>query len=74
MTAKHPEEGAKATKEGTFSAVETFSGLEERPWGPPELQHLSEETLTADLAKAGLKRVERHDFISEQFFVVYNAE
>jgi len=47
---------------------------EERPWGPPESQHLSEETLTADLAEAGLKRVEKHDFISEQFFVVYAAE
>ena len=47
---------------------------EERPWGPPESQHLSEETLTADLAEAGLKRVEKHDFISEQFFVVYGAE
>jgi cyclopropane fatty-acyl-phospholipid synthase-like methyltransferase len=47
---------------------------EERPWGPPESQHLSEETLTADLAQAGLKRVAKHDFISEQFFVVYQAE
>jgi len=46
----------------------------ERPWGPPESQHLSKETLTADLAAAGLKRVDQHDFISEQFFVVYAAE
>jgi SAM-dependent methyltransferase len=45
----------------------------ERPWGPPESQHLAEETLTADLAQAGLSRVARHDFISEQFFVVYQA-
>jgi SAM-dependent methyltransferase len=46
----------------------------ERPWGPPESQHLSEETLTADLAKAGLKAVKKHDFLPEQFFVVYQAE
>lgn len=46
---------------------------EERPWGPPPSQHLSEETLSADLAKAGLEVVERFDFISEQFFVVYEA-
>jgi SAM-dependent methyltransferase len=46
----------------------------ERPWGPPESQHLSEETLTADLADAGMKRVARHDFISEQFFAIYEAE
>jgi len=47
---------------------------EERPWGPPESQHLSEETLTTDLAQAGLRALGKHDFISEQFFIVYEAE
>jgi ubiquinone/menaquinone biosynthesis C-methylase UbiE len=47
---------------------------EERPWGPPPSQRLSEETLSADLARAGLKVVEKYDFISEQFFVVYEAK
>jgi SAM-dependent methyltransferase len=46
----------------------------ERPWGPPESQHLSEEDLTAALGEAGFRRVAKHDFISEQFFVVYEAE
>jgi SAM-dependent methyltransferase len=47
---------------------------EERPWGPPPSQHLSEETLSADLAKAGFEVVEKYDFLTEQFFVVYQAK
>jgi hypothetical protein len=47
---------------------------EERPWGPPPSQELSEETLSTDLAKAGLEVVKRYDFLSEQFFVVYQAK
>jgi SAM-dependent methyltransferase len=47
---------------------------EERPWGPPPSQHLTEETLSADLAKAGFEVVEKHDFLTEQFFVVYRAK
>jgi arsenite methyltransferase len=47
---------------------------EERPWGPPPQQKLSEETLSADLAAAGLKVIKRHDFLSEQFFVEYGRK
>jgi ubiquinone/menaquinone biosynthesis C-methylase UbiE len=47
---------------------------EERPWGPPPSQRMSEEELTADLAKAGLEVVKKYDFLTEQFFVVYQAK
>jgi SAM-dependent methyltransferase len=47
---------------------------EERPWGPPPEQELSKETLSADLARAGFKVVKEHDFLTEQFFVVYETE
>jgi ubiquinone/menaquinone biosynthesis C-methylase UbiE len=48
--------------------------LEERPWGPPPRQHMSEEELTADLVQAGFKKVKQHDFLPEQYFVVYKAD
>jgi SAM-dependent methyltransferase len=48
--------------------------LEERPWGPPPSQHMSEEELTADLEKAGFKKVKQHDFLPEQYFVIYEAK
>jgi len=48
--------------------------LEERPWGPPPSQHLSEADLTADLEKAGFRKVKEHDFLPEQYFVVYEAK
>jgi SAM-dependent methyltransferase len=47
---------------------------EERPWGPPPSQELSEETLSADLAKAGFEVAKKYDFLTEQFFVVYQAK
>jgi SAM-dependent methyltransferase len=47
---------------------------EERPWGPPPQQHLSKETLNADLKEAGLIVVQEFDFLPEQYFVVYQAE
>lgn len=48
--------------------------LEERPWGPPPSQHMSEEELTADLEKAGFKKVKQHDFLPEQYFVIYEGK
>jgi cyclopropane fatty-acyl-phospholipid synthase-like methyltransferase len=48
--------------------------LEERPWGPPPSQHMSEEELTADLEKAGFRKVRQHDFLPEQYFVIYEAK
>lgn len=47
---------------------------EERPWGPPPQQHLSKETLNADMEKAGLKVVSDYDFLPEQYFIVYEAK
>ncbi|NIO28669.1 MAG: methyltransferase domain-containing protein [Candidatus Latescibacteria bacterium] len=47
---------------------------EERPWGPPPQQHLSKETLSADLAKAGFKPAKEYDFLPKQFFIVYGVE
>lgn len=46
---------------------------EERPWGPPPSQRLSDEELSSDLAKAGLEVVKKYDFLTEQFFVVYQV-
>jgi len=48
--------------------------LEERPWGPPPSQHMSEADLTADLEEAGFKKVKQHDFLPEQYFVIYEAK
>lgn len=48
--------------------------LEERPWGPPPSQHMSEEELTADLEEAGFRKVKQHDFLPEQYFVIYEAK
>jgi len=47
---------------------------EERPWGPPPEQHLSKEMLNSEMAEAGLKVVKDHDFLPEQYFVVYEAQ
>ena len=47
---------------------------EERPWGPPPQQHLSKETLSADLKKAGFKVIAEYDFMPEHFFVIYGVE
>ncbi len=48
--------------------------LEERPWGPPPSQNMSEADLTADLEEAGFKKVKQHDFLPEQYFVIYEAK
>ena len=48
--------------------------IEERPWGPPPSQHMSEADLTADLEEAGFRKVMQHDFLPEQYFVVYEAK
>lgn len=47
---------------------------EDRPWGPPPQQRMSEEELTADLRKAGFKVIKKYDFLEEQFFVVYSRK
>jgi len=45
--------------------------FEERPWGPPPEQQMSKESVDQDMAGAGFKPVEVHEFLPEQYFVVY---
>jgi SAM-dependent methyltransferase len=47
--------------------------LEERPWGPPPEQKMSREEVDAAMAEAGLAPARVHDFLTEQFFVEYEA-
>lgn len=48
--------------------------FEERPWGPPEVQQTPREEVDEHMAQAGLKPVRSHDYLSEQYFVEYEAE
>jgi ubiquinone/menaquinone biosynthesis C-methylase UbiE len=48
--------------------------FEERPWGPPEVQQTPREEVDEQMALAGLKPVRSHDYLSEQYFVEYQAE
>ncbi len=48
--------------------------FEERPWGPPPRQQTPREEVDAHFAEAGLRPTEVHDFLPEQYFVVYRAE
>lgn len=45
--------------------------LEERPWGPPPEQEMPRAEVDAAMAAAGLVPAAVHDFLTEQFFVVY---
>jgi arsenite methyltransferase len=47
---------------------------EERPWGPTTEQQVPKETLNAEMAAAGFAVAREFDFISEEYFVVYEAE
>lgn len=47
--------------------------FEERPWGPPPVQQTPREEVDEHFASAGLVPVEVHDFLPEQYFVVYRA-
>ena len=47
---------------------------EQRPWGPLPQQQISRGTVDADLATGGLKPINAHEFLPEQYFVVYAAE
>lgn len=44
-----------------------------REFAPPPEQQVARETLDADLAAAGFRVREAHDFLPEQYFVVYEA-
>ena len=47
---------------------------EERPWGPLPEQQIPRETLDTELAAAGLKPVKAHEFLPEQYFLIYGTE
>lgn len=44
---------------------------EERPWGPPPQQQIPKDQLNSEIEAAGFKRVADHDFLPEQYFMVY---
>ena len=46
----------------------------ERPWGPPEEQQMSRETLDRYMAAGGFKPVKVHSFLPEQYFVEYRLD
>jgi len=46
--------------------------MSERPWGPPPEQQISREQMDAEIVAAGFKVVRGHDFLPEQYFVVYS--
>jgi len=46
----------------------------QREFAPPPRQQVPRAVLDADLAAAGLKVVAAHDFLPEQYFVVYGAD
>ncbi|MCL4812310.1 MAG: methyltransferase [Vicinamibacteraceae bacterium] len=45
--------------------------MSERPWGPPPEQQFPREQLDREMGEAGFRVLEAHDFLPEQFFVVY---
>ena len=45
--------------------------FEERPWGPPPQQQIPKEQLNSEIEAAGFERVADHDFLPEQYFMVY---
>jgi 2-polyprenyl-3-methyl-5-hydroxy-6-metoxy-1,4-benzoquinol methylase len=47
--------------------------MSERPWGPPPEQQFPRAALDSEIAAAGFKVLAAHDFLPEQFFVVYGV-
>jgi protein-L-isoaspartate O-methyltransferase len=48
--------------------------FEERPWGPPPEQQIPKEQLNAEIEAAGFKRTGDHEFLPEQYFMVYELK
>jgi SAM-dependent methyltransferase len=48
--------------------------FEERPWGPPPEQQIPKEQLNSEIEAAGFKRVADHDFLPEQYFMIYEMK
>jgi SAM-dependent methyltransferase len=47
--------------------------MPERPWGPPPEQQFPREQLDREMDRAGFTVIASHDFLPEQFFVVYGV-
>ena len=45
--------------------------MSERPWGPPPEQQFPKEQMDREMAAAGFRVSAAHDFLPEQFFVIY---
>ena len=45
--------------------------MSERPWGPPPEQQFPREQMDREMEAAGFKVSAAHDFLPEQFFVIY---
>ena len=48
--------------------------FDERPWGPPPEQQIPKEQLNVEIEAAGFERVADHDFLPEQYFMVYEMK
>lgn len=46
----------------------------DRPWGPPPEQQVPREKIDEEMAQAGLTMIAAHDFLPEQYFVVYGVK
>ena len=48
--------------------------FEERPWGPPPEQQIPKAQLNAEIEAAGFARVADHEFLQEQYFMIYELK
>ena len=46
---------------------------EERPWGPPPQQQIDRQVIDDAMAGVGLAPIQVHEFLPEQYFVIYAA-
>ena len=62
-------------RQGARVAVVDYrpKSMEERPWGPPPEQQVSEEDINSAMTAAGFVVDEAHDFLTEQYLFVYRA-
>jgi SAM-dependent methyltransferase len=48
--------------------------FEERPWGPPPEQQIPKDQLNEEIEAAGFKRTADHEFLPEQYFMIYELK